>query len=372
MKKITIFGAMYSQHVSNFVYMLKKYADYQFYGVNKKPNYILGEEYYKQAQKAFDDIYELPQSKIWIKDIIQRSLLACVGVFKYSRKTDIVQFHAITPFVLPLAIIVKFFSKAKISSFIYGSEFLRANIIGFWCIDKVFAISDSIVCDSTFVLEKLKKHYPRYEVKMRCCYFGSSIIDKLIEIEKDSNINRINSNNKKVIMCGYNGTKGQQHLKIISSIENVAKDFYWVFPMTYYNDDKKYIEEIRNLADDKGLDYIILDTFLTEEEWASYIFSTDIFIHMQLSDAFSSSISEHLLLGHILINGSWLSYKDLDNHGVFYISSDFESLDDNIRMCVDNYKEYEPKLKSNKEKIIKLKSLDYGIKNYWIPYFENL
>ena len=372
MKKITIFGAMYSQHVSNFAYMLKKYADYHFYGVNKKPDYILGKEYYKQSKETFDEIYELPQSKIWIKDVVQRSLLAVVGLFKYSRKTDIVQFHAITPFVLPLAVVVKLFSKAKISSFIYGSEFLRANTIGFWCIAKVFSMSDSIVCDSTSVLEKLKDHYPSHKNKMNCCYFGSAIIDKLIEAETNANVRRIDSNGKKVIMCGYNGTKGQQHLKILNNINDIAKDFYWVFPITYYNEDKEYIKEIRNLAESKKLDFIILDSFLTEEEWASYIFSTDIFIHMQISDAFSSSISEHLLLGHILINGSWLTYKDLEDNGVFYISSDFDTLEQNVKNSIAHYKEIESKLKSNKEKIIKMKSLDYSIKNYWIPYFENI
>lgn len=372
MKAITIFGLPYSQHISPFAYLLKKYGGYRFYGVNKKSNYILGGEYYKQSQETFDEIYDLPRSKFKVLDIIQRSLLSVGATVKFAKKSDVVQFHAITPFVLPLAVLVRLFSRARISSFIYGSDFLRANKIDSWCINKVFSLSASVVCDSSTVLEELKARYPQHASIMCCCYLGSPIIDNLLKQNGEIAVRHIESNGKKVIMCGYNGTKEQQHIKIINSLANVAHNYYWVFPMTYSNENKAYIETVRNLANEKKLDYIILDSFLSEEEWASYIQSTDIFIHMQVSDAFSSSISEHLLLGHILINGDWLPYKDLDENGVFYISSNFEELEKKLTDALNNYNTIEERLKENKEKIIKMKSLDYCVKNYWIPYFNEL
>ena len=169
MKVVTIFGMMYSQHISNFANSVKKYADFQLYGVNKEPKYVLGEEYRKQAQASFDEIYELPQSNIKVVDYVIRSLWACYAIVRYARKSNVVQFHAITPFVLPLATLVRSFSKANISSFIYGSEFLRANRIGLWCVGRVFSMSDSIVCDSTTVLDELKVCFPAHAEKMECC-----------------------------------------------------------------------------------------------------------------------------------------------------------------------------------------------------------
>lgn len=372
MKTITIFGLIYSQHVSNFAATLKKYGGFKFFGLNKKEDVVQGEQYYKQSKAVFDEIVDLPRSKVYVIDILQRSLLSFGAIARLARKSDIVQFHFISPFVLPLAVIVKVFSKAKISSFIYGSDFLRANPIEAWCINMVFTMSDSIVCDSTTVLDDLKLRYPKHAAKMERLYFGSSIIDKLLENESHSVLKPINSGGKKVIMCGYNGTIEQQHIKIINSLKKIAKDYYWVFPMTYSNDNKAYIENVRSLAIREGLDYEILDTFLSEDAWANYIQATDIFIHMQVSDAFSSSISEHLLQGHVLINATWLPYKDLDDNDIFYLSCDFDDLEEKLKYSVDNYSLLQTKLNANKDKIIKMKSLDYCIKNYWVPYFNKL
>ncbi len=372
MKTITIFGLIYSQHVSNFAAMLKKHGSFRFLGVNKKENVVQGEQYYKQSKATFDEIVDLPRSKVHAIDILQRSLLSFMAMARQARQSDIVQFHFISPFVLPLAVIVKVLSKAKISSFIYGSDFLRANSLKVWCINQVFSMSDSIVCDSTTVLDELKLRFPRHATKMERLYFGSPIIDKLLKSDESSAFKPINSGGKKVIMCGYNGTKGQQHIRIINSLKKIAKDYYWIFPMTYSNDDKSYIEDVRSLAIHEGLDYEILDSFLSEDAWANYIQATDIFIHMQVSDAFSSSISEHLLQGHVLINATWLPYKDLDDNGVFYLSCDFENLEEKLKYSMDYYSLLEPKLKANKDKIIRMKSLDYCIKNYWTPYFNRL
>ena len=372
MKTITIFGLIYSQHVSNFVGTMKKYSDFRFLGLNKKENVIHGEAYFKQSKDAFDEIYDLPRNKYHILDLIQRAILSFGVIGKYAKKSDIVQFHFISTFVLPLALIVKIVSKAKISSFIYGSDLLRANKMELWCIARVFSISDSIVCDSSLVLDELQRRFPKYTSKMSRLYFGSPIIDRLMNAESGYSEHLIDSKGKKVIMCGYNDSKGQQHLRIIDSLKEVAKDFYWVFPMTYGDKDKEYINKVRITIEKQDADYVILDHFLTDEEWTNCILSTDVFIHMQVSDAFSSSIAEHLLLGHILINGSWLPYKDLDDNGIFYISSNFEDLQQNLLKAISDYSVIEGKLKSNKDKIVRMKSLDYCIRNYWIPYFQEL
>lgn len=372
MKTITIFGLIYSQHISNFVATLKAYSEFRFLGLNKKEDEVQGEQYYRLSKATFDEIIGLPRNRIHFVDILQRSLLSFKAMTRLAKKSDIVQFHFISPFVLPLAAIVKTSSKAKISSFIYGSDFLRANSIDAWCINKVFSMSDSIVCDSTTVFDELKLRFPKHVVKMERLYFGSPIIDQLLRAEgRNSNLG-IDNRGKKVVMCGYNASKGQQHLKIIESIKDVAKEFYWVFPMTYGDKDVVYINKVRTTMDQLDADYVILDSFLTEEEWSSYIFSTDVFIHMQLSDAFSSSIAEHLLLGHIVINGSWLPYKDLDDNEIYYVKSDFNSLESNLKKSIAQYNELESRLKANKDKIVKMKSLDYCIKNYWVPYFEHL
>jgi len=257
-----------------------------------------------------------------------------------------------------------------VSSFVYGSDFLGASKIKLRYLEYVFRYSDSIVCDSSTVLYHLKKDYSRYKDKIECCFFGSIIIDKLLEKNDISFKHRIETN-KKILMCGYNGSLQQQHIKIIKSLHNIARQFFWIVPMTYAGTEE-YKNEIKECLESYKLEYLILDTFLTEEAWINYLYMTDIFIHMQTTDAFSAALSEQLLLGHIVINGEWLPYKDFDDNNVFYFKSNFNKLELDVSSILNNYESYVPELKNNRGRIEKIKGLKYCISNYWIPYFNRI
>lgn len=372
MKTITIYGVAYDQFASNIAYTLRKYKDYRLFELNKGCNNTCGEEYYNQSKETFEKIYNLPQYKFPIIGNLLKGLYALIRIVLLARKSDLVQFHYISPFVLLLVFFVKCFSISKISAFIYGSDFLRAGQIQLWLLGKVFSLSDSIVCTSSSVLDKLKHKYPESSSKMYCCYLGSSVVDKLLTVDNFESPLILGQEGKKIIMCGYNRSEAQQHIKILESLKNVAKDFFWIFPMTYGEANYDYIEKVKAFADKLKIDYIILKNYLPEDEWVKYVISTDVFIHMQVSDAFSASISQHLILGHLVINGSWLEYKDLDVYDVFYLSTDFDHLESLLTNAFVNYEKIENKLKANKEKMMNITGLNNCILKYWIPYFENL
>ena len=370
MKTITIFGLLYSQHISNFASTLKKYSTFKLVGINNNPTIRQGDEYYHKSKTSFDEIYEINRHSNKIVDIFNKSITPLYIMYKECKKSDVVQFHFISYFVLPLIIIVKLFSKAKISSFVYGSDFLGAGSLRRRYLELVIRYSDSVVCDSTTVSVALKDRYGKYKNKIECCFFGSVIIDKLLELS-ETPMQSVIKTNKKVLMCGYNGAIQQQHIEVIKSLRNVATDFHWLFPMTYAAA-SEYISEVRSYMETLGAEYTILDKFLSEEDWINFLRSTDVFIHMQTTDAFSAALSEQLLLGHIVINGVWLPYKDFDDNDICYFKSDFDNLEANLLMIINNCDKHDVNLKANKCKIEKIKGLKYCIINYWIPYFNRL
>ena len=59
--------------------------------------------------------------------------------------------------------------------------------------------------------------------------------------------------------------------------------------------------------------------------------STDLFIHIQTTDANCATVREYLLCRKKVINGSWLCYDDLERYGLPYFNVDSE---ENLPMCI--------------------------------------
>jgi hypothetical protein len=66
--------------------------------------------------------------------------------------------------------------------------------------------------------------------------------------------------------------------------------------------------------------------------------ASDVFIHVQKTDASSSSVKEFILAGALVFNGAWLSYPEIEIHGVPYIPVDnINDLSVKIKYCYDNH-----------------------------------
>ena len=78
--------------------------------------------------------------------------------------------------------------------------------------------------------------------------------------------------------------------------------------------------------------YLILDSFLSSEDAAALRYATDMFIHVQVSDAYSSSVQEYLLCNKKVINGSWLRYDEFEDNGKapYFVVDNFGTLSETI------------------------------------------
>ena len=133
------------------------------------------------------------------------------------------------------------------------------------------------------------------------------------------------SEDKIVIQIGYNASRLNQHSDIIERLGNCSlserHDLHFVLPMTY-NGGENYIQTIRSTAERNLCNFTILEDFLPESALAALRSRTDIVINTPLTDALNSAMTEALYAGSIVINGSWLPYKDLQRHGFSYTTVD--------------------------------------------------
>src|SRR5690606_35060651 len=128
-----------------------------------------------------------------------------------------------------------------------------------------------------------------------------------------------------VITCGYCARAEMRHKEIIAEIKKIEKrlpqDYILVFPMTY-SGNEQYIEEVRGLLSESKLRYLILDSYLTEEEIAYLRKATDIFIQIQTTDANSGSMQEHLVAQNVVITGNWLPYHEYIERDIYFETID--------------------------------------------------
>ncbi len=361
--KLLFVGITNHHHIQNFSKSIKKNLGYEIYAINTNPNYINN----KGEEGLFFKEYTVRRFKSRIRDFFSKVFSPIKIMFSLKEHIDIVQFHLVSLYTLPLAIIAKA-KGMNVSCFVWGSEFLRANWPMKCYFFFVFMISDSVVCDSAALCDKLCKAYALIKKRFCCVQFGSSVIDNLLESEMPI----VKKENERIcVMCGYNGSEDQKHIKIMEVLQPLHNNLSLIIPMTYACGDD-YRNMVRKSAEDNKFEYEVLDHFIEGEEWENYLRKTDIFIHMQSSDSFSSSVAEHLLLKHIVINADWLVYDDLDYEKVFYIRANFDNLLEKVQDAIKNRNEYIKKCEYNQERIIKLKSLNYCVNNYWKPYFESL
>lgn len=366
--RLVFFGLINHQHIINFASSLKKNLDVEFYGINNNPELTN-----VHCDDLFEKVYNVKRGNGVFSGFFKfySSIVCLLQVCKYN--PEIIQFHYISLYTLPLTLIA-LIKGIKTSAFIYGSDFMRSNTFFHVYLWLVFFFCDSIVCDSTTLFNALKNKYPKFQKKMECIMFGSIIIDKLSEKQSGRAFYKKKlglPEDRFIITCGYNASEAQNHMKIISEVKEYKDKCFFIFPMTYAKNEK-YIDNVKATLEENGMEYLILDSFVPDDLWCDYTASTDIFIHMQRSDAFSSSLAEHLYMGNGVINAEWLKYEDLESNSIYYESCNFNNLSEVFGRMLINICDVQARSKCNKQPIYELKSLNYCTKKYWSKYFIGL
>ena len=133
------------------------------------------------------------------------------------------------------------------------------------------------------------------------------------ECRKEFNI----PNGKLCVVCGYNADPSQHQDVICNEISLMSKEIknklHLIIPLQYGVISEKYVEDVKLAAEKCGCTYEILEEYVPFERNSVMCLATDIYLNLRDSDAFSNAMKEQMYSGSVMIQGSWLRYKELDD-----------------------------------------------------------
>ena len=255
----------------------------------------------------------------------------------------------------------------KIVCSFWGSDLLRtSDIMNFYFVKKALQKATIITCQSIELREIILSKFGRNLLDK--VYIAKFPLDEKIYQEIDINSTEIEilqsfklrygyAIDKINILIGHNGSKSNNHLKIIDALGNLMNKnrLHLIVNLNYAISAKEkpaYKAQLNVALQKLGCSYVILEHFFPKDELALSRLATDAFIHLPISDALSGTMTEMLYASNIVFTGSWLPYKTFRNIGVVYNEvDDFSSLTEKVDLFVNNYAAEKEAVRGNKQLI---------------------
>lgn len=295
---------------------------------------------------------------------------------KLKGKYDAIGIHSCDLIYIHLIEGLRKISK-NLSVTIWGSDFYRASDLMRQRKKKVFDLCDLIVFGNPSNQYDFVSYYKDYYGKSVVCGFGITKFDIIKKVLEHSKKQEVKSSlglptNKLIVAIGYNGTVQQQHEMLIDCLTTLPKTLkekiFLLFQMSY-GGNEEYRKQVEKKAKACGINYKLITHFLSDEETSKIRIATDIVLNAQLTDGFSASIQEHLFAKNVVIVGSWLEYKSLDQSNIFYLKSSKENFGRMSFDVIENYSKYSQLIENNTEKIYELSSWDSRLSD-WIAIYK--
>lgn len=355
---------LFNKGINIDVFIINSGLFYSTKGVKKSPFFIL-----------YGFFCKFTYGRILIHKLFSHYL-----VYKIAKKYDAVDFQGL--FVKNYLKIIPKLNMGldkRIKVTIWGSDFYRQAGGTFEEKEKCFKYVDIIHIGTQQMADDFIGRYPQYKSKVRIAQFGlekMEIMKQMCDLPQKNTPSFLNNmDDKTVIVCGYNGIPAQQHKIMIDALQRLPDDIkgklFIVIPMTY-GTPQDYKNEVKDLISKTQLEYHIIDYYMSEEELIALRFRTDIAVNIQTTDAFASSIQEHIMAGNLLVVGDWLPYhKIFEDNNIFVRFTTIEDLESNLIWAIDNYKKVSDKLKNNRMSIYNFSSWR-GVVDKWVNIYKEL
>ncbi len=336
-----------------------------------------------EADRSFIDCYEeccffdikqyIKSSPLWqIKTI--KELRKSFKNFVSGKHFDFVSIQYIKP---EYFFLVNYFK--KYASYLvltpWGSDVYWAKGINNFLVKKIFNSADYITGPDDRFTRDFTKIFNVPLNKIVHCDLGVAPIDYIIDhkaqISSDEAKRQLGAANNYVITCGYKAMKIHRHLEMIEAIHKVKNqlpsNLILFFPLTYPHDEK-YIDDIRKKVKEYNINAVIFDQFLDIPRLFLLRQATDLFIHIQPTDASSGTLYEYILCEKKILNGAWLEYPDIEINGAkpYYLLDSLENLGEAI---VSAYKSEPIKIDKQVLKGLEKKQWKVVIKD-WDHFFS--
>lgn len=317
MKQILLVGDKNSIFIRDFIKVLGREFDFILLNMNfeKKNTLSRYEDFYIESGVNIIEIDHIHQKDSLLKKII------LIKKTLDKLDFDIVNIHYLQILHLPFALLNK---KKKLIITIYGSDILRQKKKALLIQSLILRRADRITLETQSLIRRFNIIYNnRYSDRIIKLGVGDLAIDSFITYAKKSCNDKIEDKRyfgfptmKTVIHLGYNARVEQQHLIVLDELDKLCKtEKSKIFLVLHcsYGGNNNYIEILREKCQKIGIESIIYEKFLYDNEMMIFRNTCDIFINVQTTDVMSSSMLEYLICGSFMIFGSWLEYDEIKN-----------------------------------------------------------
>lgn len=294
---------------------------------------------------------------------VVRKLFAKQLLKSLMRQYDLMDFHAFAMAYIPyMQYCVQQGKPYDIT--LWGSDIMRASAESIAAKRYGFAHCRCIKASENLQVVVEEKYPGLFGSKFKTVYWGNNdfeVIDRVrlsyddVAAIKESFLP--DAGEKTIVTLGYNGSKGQNHGEMLAAIDSLpAKlkgNIYLLLPLTY-GATEEYLREVESKVKRLNVLYTIYAQRIPVEDIAKIRLVSDVVVNMQDTDAFSGSLQDHLYCNNLLVIGEWLNYIALDNVGMYYIKTSYESLPENITKVLIDLTSYKQKCEDN---YIKMKQL---------------
>lgn len=265
---------------------------------------------------------------------------------------DVINFHYITPQYLDM---LKINFSAKVLLSVWGSDFYRASKEDKLSLKKMMDKSDLLTVTNPQMKKDIEVYYKNSTPPIVTMPFGLEPLENLKNnnITKEKSRKVIGAKKEEIVVCvGYNRSVDQHHIDILHSIDSILTDnekerIFILLPLTY-GSDMKYVEEIKTYLAQFKIRHKIFFEFMTNDEVAILRQATDIFIQLQTTDQLSGSMIEHMYAKNLIITGSWLPYKILEENDIYFRKIDtVDEIGKELAYCIENLNDEIAKVQKN-------------------------
>lgn len=288
-------------------------------------------------------LLKIPRLRVWLANRKTCDRLVELLSEKQYDLVVMMVVHNYAPFIVSTC--NKF--STKVLLFPFGSEVIRISDVKKRKLKSAFANADFVATkENSSFSQFLVNTYGVDKDKFVSYGVGSEAISAIIKnkdmYSREEMSNALGlSSSRYNICCGYNGQKSQRHeemLNALSKNKDILPDGYQIiFPLTYGDSKKELINKLSEQAKQLNLSVVFITKYLTVDELSYLRLITDLFIHVQTTDAANASIQEFIIAGARCINGRWLSYPYLETEGLpYYQCPEMNELPSTIRKALLN------------------------------------
>ena len=285
----------------------------------------------------------------WIprqKNVLFDKCLFYLSFFSLScRAYDIVNIHFPKPRLLKVIPWLKRKSKSIVIT-PWGSDVLRledSNAIN--RMRRIYGYASYVTCrpDTQLgkaVIEKFKFD-PQRMTPLR---WGLDYVDYIEEASPNKTTDeakaRFGLSGRYVITCGYSTAPSHRHEAIIDAVDSIREELpnylTLLFPFTYGWGSEQYVQSIKDKCRSLNLDAVFVEEYLGLEDLYTLRMATDIFVHVQTTDAGAACVMQYILCHKKIVHGSWMKYVDLEQYKpLFYFPVD--RMEDLGKVILDAY-----------------------------------